>query len=415
LLRRLNVVNEATQYRLGRWFMTLQVDRSDAPPVRRIEFPTLPVEQLPVAYILSDVNGLIVDWNPAAEKLFGYSKEDALGNDGISLLVPDSLVENVRDVMRQAWSTGNDVHHINENWTKDGSLITCEWFNTPLNDADGRLVGVASMAQDITERIRLATKLKDGETLWAEALSLVHNNTERMQTEETLRKYADQLRNHSQRVIDMQEEERRHLARELHDELGQVLSAISVNLQSVKIECGPSVLPPLEECISILDIAVQQVRSLSLDLRPSLLDDVGLLATLHWYVDRQAERGGFRMHFVQEASGMCLPADMEITCFRIIQEALTNIARHAQARNVWITYQESEDEKVILTIRDDGVGLDLEDIRKRAERGASFGIRGMRERVELLSGHIEIESLPGEGTTIRASLPLPEETAEPTS
>jgi signal transduction histidine kinase len=82
---------------------------------------------------------------------------------------------------------------------------------------------------------------------------------------------------------------------------------------------------------------------------------------------------------------------------------------------VWITYQESEDEKVILTIRDDGVGLDLEDIRKRAERGASFGIRGMRERVELLSGHIEIESLPGEGTTIRASLPLPEVTAEPTS
>jgi PAS domain S-box-containing protein len=76
--------------------MAVQVNRTDAPPVRLIEYPTLPVDRLPVAYILSDVNGVIVDWNPAAEKLFGYSKDDALGNDGISLLVPDLLVENVR-------------------------------------------------------------------------------------------------------------------------------------------------------------------------------------------------------------------------------------------------------------------------------------------------------------------------------
>jgi signal transduction histidine kinase len=229
--------------------------------------------------------------------------------------------------------------------------------------------------------------------------------TERKRAEAALRDSAARLQVLSLRVVEVQEEERRHLARELHDEIGQVLSAISVNLHAVKGVCGAAAVSRIEESIHIVDEATQQVRNLSLDLRPSMLDDLGLVATLRWYADRQAQRAGFSVHFTVECSGDRLPADLTIACFRVVQEALTNVMRHARAQRVWVELRQGDDE-IELAVRDDGVGFDPETTRRGAARGESFGLVGIQERVELLGGRADIRSQPGHGTSIRVWFPM---------
>jgi signal transduction histidine kinase len=209
----------------------------------------------------------------------------------------------------------------------------------------------------------------------------------------------------TRRLVEMQEEDRRHLARDLHDEIGQVLCAVSVNLKAL-IDVGDAAARPrLEESIRIVDDAIGQVRNLALELRPEMLDELGLVPTLRWYADRQAQRAGFILHFHADWTRPRLPADLETACYRIVQEALTNVARHAQARHVWLELHE-ERRQLRLVVRDDGIGFDAAAQQFRAAREAGLGVRGMRERVELLGGKIEMESRPGWGTNIEAHLPL---------
>jgi signal transduction histidine kinase len=234
---------------------------------------------------------------------------------------------------------------------------------------------------------------------------MAQNNSQRRQADEALRVYAERLRILTRRLLEIQEAERRHLARELHDEIGQVLSTLSVNLQVALGGCDAVVRPRLEESIVIVDQAIQQVRNLSLELRPLMLDDLGLISALRWAARRQAERTGLVLHFDDRSTGFRLPADVETAGYRVAQEAMTNVVRHAQAQQVWISVERCKHE-VALEIRDDGIGFDVANARERAMRGASFGILGMQERVELLSGTIEIHSQPGQGTTIRVSFPI---------
>jgi signal transduction histidine kinase len=210
----------------------------------------------------------------------------------------------------------------------------------------------------------------------------------------------------SQQLMEAQEAERRHLARELHDEIGQALTAVKINLQALERSAGDNVvLPRLDESVALVDRALQQVRNLSLDLRPSLLDDLGLVAALRWYLDRQAQRAGFAAEFVADPPGIRAPAPLETTCFRVAQEALTNIVRHARAKHVRIGLRQQGNE-LHLTIRDDGIGFDVPGARQRAARGGSLGLLGMQERVLLIRGRIEIHSASGHGTEIQVRLPL---------
>ncbi len=230
-------------------------------------------------------------------------------------------------------------------------------------------------------------------------------DTERVQTEIALRKYAKQLRDLSKHFVDVQEEERRHLARELHDEIGQVLSAVSVNLQALNEVIDVKSRSRLDESIEIVDRAITQVRNLSLDLRPSMLDDLGLISTLRWYADRHAQRAGLRLEFVADATGDRLPAELEIASYRVVQEALTNIVRHAKATHVRLELHQC-DAALRLVIHDDGIGFDVTAVREGAAHGVSFGVLGMRERVELIGGQIEIDSKHDHGTTIHVSIPI---------
>ena len=147
------------------------------------------------------------------------------------------------------------------------------------------------------------------------------------------------------------------------------------------------------------------MRNLSLDLRPSLLDDLGLVPALRWHVNRQAERAGFTAVFTADVLEARLSPDLEIACFRVVQEALTNVVRYARAQHVLVELRR-HDTELELTIRDDGVGFDVESALGRAMHGASLGLLGMDERVSLMGGQMEIESEPMGGTEIRARFPL---------
>jgi len=245
----------------------------------------------------------------------------------------------------------------------------------------------------------------DHEGQWIGHYCFMKDITDRKRAEETLSENAERLQVLARRVVEVQEAERRHLARELHDEIGQVLSAISVNLHAVKGGCDDAAWPRLDECLGIVDRAIQQVRNLSLDLRPSMLDDLGLASALRWLVDRQAQRADLVAHFTVRSSGAHLPPDLATTCFRVAQEALTNVIRHARARRVWVELYQGEKE-VRLVIGDDGIGFDVDEARRRAARGASLGLLGMQERIALHGGQITIESEPGHGTSLRVWFPV---------
>jgi signal transduction histidine kinase len=212
----------------------------------------------------------------------------------------------------------------------------------------------------------------------------------------------------SRRLIEAQEDERRRIARELHDQIGQILTAIKMNLYSVQHELDTAETNSyVKDNIEVVDEALRLVRDLSIDLRPPVLDDFGLVSALYWYVDRYTKRSGLEVDVVIELPDQNerFSRDLETACFRIAQEALTNIVRHAQARHVLLQLVK-DGNVLLLSIKDDGVGFDLESLRKRAPRVATLGLISMQERAHAAGGTIEIDSSISSGTEIRFSLSL---------
>jgi len=150
---------------------------------------------------------------------------------------------------------------------------------------------------------------------------------------------------------------------------------------------------------------LEQVRELSFELRPSILDDLGLASAVRSHANQQAQRGGFRVFFQAELPEGRLDPVLETTCFRVYQEALTNIIRHAQARTVRLEIR-GEGERLVLKVQDDGVGFDPAAVKERARAGLGLGLLGMEERVAFMEGEIEFHSAPGKGTMMVARLPL---------
>ncbi len=209
----------------------------------------------------------------------------------------------------------------------------------------------------------------------------------------------------SRQLLETQEHERRHLARELHDELGQTLTALRFSVEAHAQ--APSPAPErLAQSLAMIDVLLQKVRTLSVDLRPAVLDDLGLVAALEWYVTRQAELIGFIVHLSTEPLEPRPTPLIETVCFRVVQEALTNVARHAHAQHVWIELRRCDDDVVSLVVRDDGTGFHVGSSQERAIQGKSLGLLGMRERIALVGGSLELNSGPGRGTEIRVRIPL---------
>ncbi|MDR3370340.1 response regulator [Rhodoferax sp.] len=213
-----------------------------------------------------------------------------------------------------------------------------------------------------------------------------------------------QLQALSRRVLEVQEQERRRVALELHDELGQSLTAIKINLQLGERFKDQVPADLYQENIRIVEEALQQVRTLATALRPSVLDDLGLAPALKWVAEQSANRGGFEVQFHHERELGRLAPEIETACFRIVQEALTNISRHAKPSKVQINLCREADD-MVLTVSDDGLGFDTAAMLERATTGSSLGVLGMRERATLVGGQLDIQSQPGEGSVVELRCP----------
>ena len=212
----------------------------------------------------------------------------------------------------------------------------------------------------------------------------------------------------SRQLIEAQEDERRRIARDLHDQIGQTLTAVKMNLYTVqRYSEAPEAAHCLKDNIDAIDEALRLVRDLSVDLRPPLLDDLGLATALCWYVDRYEKRASVQTEVVMELpnANERFSRDLETACFRIAQEALTNVARHARATHVLLQLSRTP-ATLEMVVRDDGIGFDPTTLRKHARRVATLGLLGMQERAHAAGGVLEIDSKLTVGTEVRFSVPV---------
>jgi len=211
-----------------------------------------------------------------------------------------------------------------------------------------------------------------------------------------------ELRSLSARLVETQETERKNLSRELHDAVGQSMAAVQFELHDLAVALAPHP-PPLRTRVDrireLVESSVAMVRNMALLLRPSMLDDLGLVAAVEWLAHQVSRSTGVRIRVVAEAFPADVPEEHKVCVYRIVQEALNNVSRHARASSAEIVLQ-ADDDGFSVTIRDDGRGF-------RPQGKGGLGLIGMHERVESLGGHLTVESEPGKGTTITASLPLP--------
>jgi PAS domain S-box-containing protein len=233
--------------------------------------------------------------------------------------------------------------------------------------------------------------------------------TDRKQAKRRIARQRGDLERLSARLIHAQEEERKRISHELHDEIGQALTGISINLAEVEKGLSPTLAQSaserLAETRSLADRLLEQVRELSLDLRPAMLDDLGLVPTLRWYVKRFAKRANIDVEL--DASGFeeRPAAEVETAIYRVVQEGLTNIARHANASRVSVRLAR-EEAKVSASIEDDGVGFDVQDVAAPETLDAGVGLTGIHERISSLGGRVDVASRPGQGTRVKVEIPL---------
>ncbi len=238
------------------------------------------------------------------------------------------------------------------------------------------------------------------------ALQEVNERMERQLAERTREDYSRKLQVLSRRLVAAQETERRHLARELHDEIGQALTVAQINLQALLLAPGTQKTGPrLRASLEVIEQVLEQVHDISLNLRPSILDDLGLEPALRWFTERQVALIGLKARFHADPLAQRLDPVIETECFRVAQGALTNVVRHAQAKTVSVELRQ-EAGQLHLRVRDDGVGFEVATVREQAVRGASLGLLSMEERAALAGGGLEFTSTPKQGTEVHAWFPL---------
>jgi PAS domain S-box-containing protein len=363
-------------------------ERSAAERLRETEqLLRLVLATLPVGVVVTNRAGDIFLANAASKRIWGddmmvsgperWAQSKGFWHDSRERIAPTDWA-SVRALSegKTSWNELIDIE------TYDGQWKTIQNSAAPVRTAEGLIVGSVIVNEDVTERVR---------------------------AENALRESAERLQHLSRRVLAVQEEERRHLSRELHDEFGQLLAAIGVHLHVAKGLAGEAARSHLEECSVLLQRAGTQVRTLALELRPTMLETAGLDSTLRWLAEEYQQRTGITTEVVGHL--LDVPGDLAIACFRVAQEALTNVLRHAGAQHVWIELSQS-DGILELVVRDDGVGFDVTTTCERAASHGHLGLLGMKERVEILGGHLEVDSKPGLGTRISIFLPSAEAVPE---
>ena len=329
-----------------------------------------------------DIEGRAQFWSRGAEAMLGYSKAQAAGKIAHELLCtefPKPFAEITAELLR--------VGH----W--EGDLIKTA--------QDGRRVAVAG---------RWA--LQWGMRGQAPRVLVINSDiTERKRGEELLILQREQLRALAERLQCVREEDRKKVARDLHDQIGQILTAIKMDMTWMTRHLPESqgeVLARLKESIQSIDDGVKAVRTICSGLRPGVLDDLGLAAAIEWQANEFASRNGVPCRISVPPLDLHLDGDRATATFRIFQECLTNVVRHAQAKSVRITLTQ-EEENILLVVEDDGVGFS--DSGNSNPLG-SLGLLGMRERAQFCGGDVQISSSPGNGTKVTVRVPVDTPSAE---
>jgi signal transduction histidine kinase len=274
---------------------------------------------------------------------------------------------------------------------KDGSRFPAVVSVTALRDAQGAIIGYLLIGTDNTARKQIEAEQKQ--------------LSQRLRDHESLVLQKEQLRALAERLQWVREEDRKRVARDLHDQIGQILTAIKMDLTWMARRLPESeveVLARLRESIQSINDGVTAVRAICSGLRPGILDDLGLAAAIEWQASEFTSRNGVSCQVSVPPIDLHLDGDRATAAFRIFQECLTNVIRHAQAKSVSVSLCQ-EDENILLIVQDDGVGFCESDLSNSL---GSLGLLGMKERAQFWGGDVQISSSPGNGTTVTVRVPV---------
>ncbi|MGH7453905.1 MAG: PAS domain S-box protein, partial [bacterium] len=335
------------------------------------------------AVIVVDAEEKLLLFNPAAEQIHGISPTDAAPDEAMGrygLYLPDMVTPYPANKLPLARVLRGEVADAVEIFVRHPKAPKGLWVSAnarPLNGDDGVLQGGVAVIRDITE-----SKLAEHE----------------------LRSSREQLRNLTNYLESVREEERTHIAREIHDELGQVMTALKMDLSWLSkrlLKEQDSLLEKTQSMSKLVDMTVKTVQRISAELRPGLLDDLGLAAAIEWQTSQFRERTGIECEAALDLDGISLDRERSTMFFRILQEALTNVVRHAQATKVEIGLTRRE-RKLLLKVRDNGKGI----TNNKVYEATSFGLIGMRERARRFRGKVKIRGIQDKGTVLVVSMPL---------
>jgi PAS domain S-box-containing protein len=349
------------------------------------------------AIVSKTLDGIITSWNKSAERIFGYLPEEAVGKH-ITLIIPRDRWNEESSIIARI-CRGDRVDHFQTlRRRKDGSLVDVSLTISPVKDSAGNIIGASKVARDITAQVRAAEALRSREEEFRRlSQSLDHQ----------VRSRTRELQELSWQLMRLRDEERRHVARELHDCAGQSLAVLAIEVDQLlqRASTSPELAADIEQIRETVRQLHSDIRTTSYLLHPPLLDESGLQAAISWYAGGITERTA--LHIDVEISDDLgrLPRDLELVFFRFIQEALTNIHRHASATKASIIMSRSQ-AHVTAEVRDNGSGMSAERLRQVSSGGSGLGIRGMRERIRQFQGSMEIQS-DANGTKVSVEIPSP--------
>jgi len=362
------------------------------------------VESSEDAIVSKTLAGVITTWNAGAERLFGYTPSEAVGQH-ISLIIPLDRTDEEKVIIERI-TRGERIEHFDTvRVHKDKTLLDISLTISPVRDASGKIVGASKIARDISQRKRIERELRESEGRYRTLADALDTQVE-FRTRELERRNSE-LRELSGRLLESQDVERRHIARELHDSAGQTLAALSMQLARISEDAkkDPAQLAKdIQGAEELVQHLTQEIRTTSYLLHPPLLDEAGISSALSWYVQGLAERSGLEIDLKVPKNLGRLPSEMELLIFRLVQESLTNIHRHSASKTALIRI-DREDGTIRVTVEDQGKGMSPEQLAEIQSHGTGVGIRGMRERVRHFSGQLVVES-NGSGTKVHATLPL---------
>jgi PAS domain S-box-containing protein len=345
-------------------------------------------------------DGTVLEANRAALEGTGFQRDEVVGRkiwDVWWRTLPEELATVKSGVANAA--KGLAAREECRYALRDGSVRIADRTFNPVHDEHGEVVMVVASGLDITEHLQLRSILED--RVRERTLELEVKNAEVVRQTEIVREL-------SARLLQIQDEERRRIARELHDSVGQMLAAVSMNMAHVHREAGalsPEAGKALEDNTGLLDQLSVEIRTISHLLHPPLLDEVGLESALQWYIDGFSERSKINVDLQLPEDFGRLPRNLEITLFRVVQECLTNIHRHSGSSTASIRVARLQNE-VRLEVRDAGKGIPKETQATLASgRLSGVGLRGMHERLRQMGGQLDVQS-NGTGTLILATLPI---------